>query len=66
MVSSPKVADAQVVFHRLRKCVFPFFSFAAIMAPLANNPYIFPDLANNWRLRRARGNRAAHLDLACP
>lgn len=66
MVSSPKVAESPGCFHRLRKCVFPFFSFAAIMAPLANKPYIFPDLANNWRLRRAWGYRAAHLDLARP
>jgi hypothetical protein len=43
----------------------PFFPFAVIMAPLANTPYIFPKLADNWRLRGpARGYAAAELELA--
>jgi hypothetical protein len=28
----------------------PFFHFAVIMTPLANTPYIFPNLADNWQL----------------
>ena len=41
----------------------PFFRFAVIMAPIANTPYIFPNLADNWQLRGPRpGSPAGALD----
>jgi hypothetical protein len=44
----------------------PFFDFAVIMAPLANKPYIFPNLADNWQMRPWRGSREGVLDWPPP